>query len=85
MQPESSTPPDPGSNRDAGDKRQTTAESIAKYSELALMLPAGAAAGWLIGAWVDHRLGTHWIYLLGLIIGFIGGFVRVIRVAMGKQ
>lgn len=57
-------------------------EQIAKYSELALVMPAGAVGGWIVGAFLDHRFGTHWIYLLGLVLGAIGGFVRVVRVAV---
>ncbi|HYE26406.1 MAG TPA: AtpZ/AtpI family protein [Clostridia bacterium] len=57
-------------------------EQIAKYSELALVLPAGAVGGWVVGAFLDRYFGTHWIYLLGLVLGFIGGFVHVIRVAV---
>ncbi len=54
---------------------------FAKYSELALVLPAGTVGGWLIGAWLDHRFHTHWIYLVGIVLGFIGGFVHIFRVA----
>lgn len=52
---------------------------IAKYSQLAFVLPAATALGWLIGAALDHWLHTTWIYLAGIIMGIIAGFVDLIR------
>ncbi|MBA3915583.1 MAG: AtpZ/AtpI family protein [Acidobacteriales bacterium] len=52
---------------------------IAKYSQLAFMFPAAVVAGWLIGAGLDHWLHTHWLYLAGLILGCVAGFVELIR------
>ncbi len=52
---------------------------IAKYSQLAFVLPAATALGWLIGAALDHWLHTTWIYLAGIILGIIAGFVDLIR------
>ena len=52
---------------------------LAKYSELAFILPAATVAGWLIGLALDHWLHTTWLYLAGLIVGIIAGFVQLIR------
>jgi F0F1-type ATP synthase assembly protein I len=57
-------------------------DQFAKYSELALVLPGGCFGGWIVGAFLDSRFHTHWIYLLGLVLGFVGGFVHIIRVAL---
>jgi ATP synthase protein I len=57
-------------------------DQIAKYSELALLMPAGCAGGWIIGAYLDGKFHTHWMFLAGLVLGFIGGFAQVIRIAM---
>lgn len=52
---------------------------LAKYSQLAFTLPAATVAGWLIGLALDHWLHTTWLYLAGLILGIIAGFVELIR------
>ena len=57
-------------------------DQFAKYSEMALILPAGMAGGWILGAWLDSKFHTHWIYLVGLGFGFGGGFVHIFRMAL---
>lgn len=52
---------------------------IAKYSQLAFIFPAATVVGWLIGLALDHWLHTTWLYLAGLILGIIAGFVELIR------
>ncbi len=52
---------------------------LAKYSQLAFIFPAATVAGWLIGLAMDHWLHTTWLYLAGLILGIIAGFVELIR------
>jgi F0F1-type ATP synthase assembly protein I len=55
---------------------------FAKYSQLAFVFPAATVAGWLIGAALDRWLHTTWLYLAGLILGIIAGFVELIRAAL---
>lgn len=52
---------------------------LAKYSQLAFVLPAATAIGWFVGAALDHWLHTTWLYLAGLILGIVAGFVDLIR------
>jgi F0F1-type ATP synthase assembly protein I len=52
---------------------------LANYSQLAFTLPAATVAGWLIGLALDHWLRTTWLYLAGLILGIVAGFVELIR------
>jgi F0F1-type ATP synthase assembly protein I len=33
----------------------------------------------LVGLALDHWLHTHWLYLVGLILGIVAGFVELIR------
>ncbi|HUK24691.1 MAG TPA: AtpZ/AtpI family protein [Terriglobales bacterium] len=54
---------------------------LAQYSELAVIFPAATVVGWLIGVALDHWLHTTWLYLVGLILGIIAGFVQLIRLA----
>jgi F0F1-type ATP synthase assembly protein I len=52
---------------------------LANYSQLAFIFPVATVAGWLIGLALDHWLHTTWLYLVGLILGIIAGFVELIR------
>jgi len=52
---------------------------MAGYAQLAMLLPAATVVGWLIGVALDHWLHTTWLYILGLILGIVAGFVELIR------
>jgi F0F1-type ATP synthase assembly protein I len=54
---------------------------MANYAQLAIVFPAATVVGWLIGTALDHWLHTTWLYLAGLILGIVAGFVELIRTA----
>jgi ATP synthase protein I len=54
----------------------------ARYSQLALVLPAAVIVGWLVGAGLDRWLHTSWLYLAGILLGIIAGFYELIRAAL---
>jgi F0F1-type ATP synthase assembly protein I len=58
---------------------------LAHYSQLAFIFPAATVVGWLIGAALDRWLHTTWLYLAGLILGIIAGFVELIRTVMSSD
>jgi ATP synthase protein I len=58
---------------------------LASYSQLAFIFPAATVAGWLIGVALDHWLHTTWLYLVGLLLGIIAGFVELIRAAVSNS
>ncbi len=58
---------------------------MAKYSQLAFVFPAATIAGWLIGVALDRWLHTTWLYIAGLIVGIIAGFVELIRAALSSE
>jgi F0F1-type ATP synthase assembly protein I len=58
---------------------------LANYSQLAFIFPAATVVGWLIGAALDRWLHTTWLYLVGLILGIIAGFVELIRLVTSKE
>jgi F0F1-type ATP synthase assembly protein I len=58
---------------------------IANYAQLAIVFPAATVLGWLIGAALDRWLHTSWIYIVGLILGIVAGFVELIRTATRNQ
>jgi F0F1-type ATP synthase assembly protein I len=55
---------------------------FARYSQLAFALPSATLMGWLIGAGLDRWLHMHWIYLAGIILGIVAGFVELLRTAL---
>ena len=63
---------------DRREKKSMLAQ-LATYSQLAFTLPAATVAGWLLGLALDHWLHTTWLYLVGLILGIVAGFVELIR------
>lgn len=58
---------------------------LANYSQLAFIFPAATVVGWLIGAALDRWLHTSWLYLVGLILGIIAGFVELIRLVTSSE
>jgi ATP synthase protein I len=70
-------------NDDSNEK--STWVQLARYSQLAFIFPAATVAGWLLGAGLDRWLHTTWLYLVGLILGIIAGFVELIRTAMSDS
>jgi len=58
---------------------------FARYSQLAFVLPAATAMGWLIGVGLDKWLHTTWLYLLGLLLGIAAGFIELVRTAMSDS
>jgi len=60
-------------------KKESPWVQFGRYSQLALMLPAGTVAGYLVGALLDHWLHTTWISIVGLLLGTGGALVELIR------
>jgi F0F1-type ATP synthase assembly protein I len=56
--------------------------SALRYTAIATMLPAATFAGYLIGTWLDQRLGTRYLMIVFVILGIVGGFVQLIRELM---
>jgi len=61
------------------ERKQSTAVMWARYSQIAFILPAAVVVGLLLGKLFDYWLHTHWLFLAGIIIGAIAGFVDIIR------
>jgi F0F1-type ATP synthase assembly protein I len=58
---------------------------LGQYSQIAFIFPAATVAGWLMGVALDHWLHTTWLYLAGLILGIIAGFVELIRIVSASD
>jgi F0F1-type ATP synthase assembly protein I len=70
---------------DNSKKERSTWIQMAKFSQLAFVFPAATVAGWLIGVALDRWLHTTWLYIAGLIVGIIAGFVELIRAAVSSE
>ena len=66
-----------GNNKGAP-KELVTAESMI---QVAIALPVGCVLGWLLGTWLDHKFGQHWIGVVGILLGAAGGFIQIFRTA----
>lgn len=56
------------------------------YGAIGFQLASMVVGGLLLGQWVDKKLGTTpWLTLVGLLVGSIGGFYNLIRIAKWKE
>jgi F0F1-type ATP synthase assembly protein I len=78
-------PKPPADDGGAPSKGKDPWVQVARYSQLAFTLPAATFVGWLIGAALDRWLHTRWLYLLGLIVGIVAGFVELIRTVTSSE
>jgi F0F1-type ATP synthase assembly protein I len=64
------------------DQKKSPWVQVGRYSQLALMLPAGTVAGWLLGSALDRWLHTSWISIVGLFLGIAAGMMELIRTVL---
>ncbi|MGC2193407.1 MAG: AtpZ/AtpI family protein [Terriglobales bacterium] len=72
-------------DRETPEQKKSPIVQLANYSQLAFIFPAATVVGWLIGLALDRWLHTTWLYLAGLILGIIAGFVELIRLVMSSE
>jgi F0F1-type ATP synthase assembly protein I len=75
-------PRDRDSDSQHADRKENFWVLAARYSQLALVLPAGVVVGWLLGSVLDRWLHTSWLYLIGICLGIVAGFVELIGAAL---
>ena len=51
------------------------------FMQLALAIPAGCFVGMLIGHLLDKHFRTHWMVIVGMLLGAAAGFVQIFQVA----
>ena len=73
--------PDPNETRRDSDSKDPWT-LVARYSEIGFIIPAAVFLGYVIGWLLDRWLGTHWIYIAGVIFGAVVGFASMIRSVM---
>ncbi len=72
-------PSSPSEGKNSGDKNNWA--QMGNYAQLAVVFPAATVVGWLIGVGLDKWLHTTWLYIVGLLLGIVAGFVELIRTA----
>lgn len=55
---------------------------LGNYAQLAVVFPAATVIGWLVGVELDRWLHTTWLYIVGLLVGIVAGFVELVRTAI---
>jgi F0F1-type ATP synthase assembly protein I len=56
-----------------------------QISQVAFVLPAATVVGWLVGAGLDRWLHTTWLWMAGLLLGIVAGFVDLIRTVLANS
>ncbi|MGA9040966.1 MAG: AtpZ/AtpI family protein [Terriglobales bacterium] len=59
--------------------------AYARYSEIGFIIPAAVVLGLLIGKALDHWLHTKWLFIVGLMLGAVVGFIEMIRMAVAAS
>lgn len=67
------------------DDKQSAPVVWARYSQIAFIIPAAVVVGLLIGKLFDYWLHTRWLFLVGIIVGAIAGFVDMIRMVTRQK
>jgi ATP synthase protein I len=64
---------------EAPKKRNNAWAQVGRYTSLAFLLPTAVFVGYLIGYLLDKAFGTHFLYIVFLLLGIAAGFVELIR------
>jgi len=61
-------------------KKRSAWAQVGDYASLGVALPATTVTGYFIGVLLDHWFGTHFLYIVFLIVGIAAGFYQLYRV-----
>ena len=64
----------------ADSNKKSPWKQIGDYASLGVMLPASTVTGYFIGLLLDRAFGTHFLYVVFLILGSVAGFVELFRI-----
>ena len=63
-------------------EKRTVMAMVSEYTGLAFLLPTATFVGYAMGYLLDKAFGTHFLYLVFLVIGVVAGFLQLIRQLM---
>ena len=52
---------------------------VGEYTSLGLLLPVSTIVGYAIGYMLDKWFGTHFLYLVFLLLGIAAGLIKLIQ------
>jgi F0F1-type ATP synthase assembly protein I len=52
---------------------------VGEYTSLAFLLPVSTFVGYGIGYLLDRAFGTHFLYIVFLLLGIVAGFIKLIQ------
>ena len=53
--------------------------------QIAFVLPVSVLVGWLAGAGMDRWVHQDWMYIAGILLGAVAGFVQIFRLVLGPE
>lgn len=56
-----------------------------KFLGLSFILPCAVAVGYFLGVWLDGLLRIHFLYIVLLVLGAVGGFIALLREIRSSQ
>jgi F0F1-type ATP synthase assembly protein I len=56
-----------------------------RLMQIAFILPTAVVVGWLFGYLLDKWLHQHWIYIVGILLGSVAGFVEVFHIVQKNE
>ncbi len=59
--------------------KKSATQQVGEYTSLAFLLPTATFVGYAIGYFLDKAFGTHFLYLVFLLLGIAAGFVQLLR------
>lgn len=65
--------------KDPPPRKQSWQAQAGEWMALGFVLPASIFVGYAIGYLLDKAFGTHWLYMVFLLLGIAGGFVQLLR------
>jgi F0F1-type ATP synthase assembly protein I len=53
--------------------------TFGRFLAIGMMLPIASMTGYGIGYELDKNFGTHWLAIILMLVGTVGGFIQLIR------
>ena len=58
---------------------------LSRYWEMGFVIPSSIVVGFVLGKLLDYWLHTQRIFIAGVILGAVAGFVQMIRLAIASS
>jgi F0F1-type ATP synthase assembly protein I len=71
---------EPPKNSPQDSKQKSTWAKVGDYASIGVMLPACTVVGYFLGVLLDHWLGTHFLYIVFLLVGIAAGFLEFYKI-----